>query len=98
MGRPLKTGGTYEENLRVAAERTGEYIPQLVAPYLMEEAVDLWVTFWKLFSGQVITYSEIESYQKVIGLRLTAWEVETLRFLSSDAAALLAPKIGETDG
>lgn len=43
----------------------------------------LWLIFWDIFSGELVTYSDIQSYLYLTQLTLNPYEVELLRSMDN---------------
>lgn len=78
-------GSTLRQHLQQAAQAAGRVDPQLLRR-VPRWAGPLWAAFGELagsrpqgMSGSgAIPYAEIEAWQRLHGVRLTAWEVDTI--------------------
>lgn len=92
MNAPQGDGATLREHYEAVAERTGRTIAELAGlPELPDGCEWLWRDFMALnvargsngFSPARLTWSDIDAYQRVNGIRFSAWEVQTIRRLDS---------------
>ena len=93
---PLEDGATLRTHLQRLRANTGSTDPRLqaAATPLPPTVATLWSAFVALSGTRMpvadggmapITFGEIEAWQRLTGVRLTPWEVETL--LAVDRAA-----------
>jgi hypothetical protein len=87
-------GGTRRQHLLALQAQSGITDPDL-AVALPDEADSLWAAYIQLsaarprgFGASGIPMGEIDAWQRLHGVRLTPWEVDTLSAM--DAAALAA--------
>lgn len=89
----MKDGSTRADHLRVAQSQRGERIEELHPEPLPDAAAGVFDLFMDLhnwrgsggFGPQVLTVADVESYCRITGQRLTAWELETIKLLDSVA-------------
>jgi len=68
--------------------------PLMDSVHVPEGLEEIWVKFWTLFNGDAhLTYSELESYQRVTGWRLLPWHVDALMEMDRGARAYMAERI-----
>jgi hypothetical protein len=94
LGAPAGDGASKRDHLLAASKFTGELDPQLAEA--LQQLPSLVRPIWQAFEalcgtrhdGAPIALTEIEAWQRLNGVPLTPWEVETL--LAMDQAALSA--------
>jgi hypothetical protein len=86
-------GGTLRQHLQQLHAQTGQLDPEL-AEELPAEAAALWGAYLQLsasrargFGPSAITYVEIEAWQRLQGVQLTPWELDTLTAMDLAAMA-----------
>lgn len=91
----VQDGATVREHLEAIQRQTG-FTPDALAfaPSLPDGLEPLWHDFSALHNGRgsngfgpsQITFSEIDAYQRVIGIRFAPWQLDAIR--RADAAYL----------
>lgn len=91
-------GSTTLQHLQAAAVATGRVDAALLRQVPRAGAA-LWDAFCEIASGrqsgmgpQPVPSTEIESWQRLSGVQLSPWEVDTLRMMDRAAVAVLAEK------
>lgn len=92
----LPDGATRRDHLLAAAAATGRAEPELLER-VPAGASTLWLAFCELsssrpaggFSYAAIPPSEVLAWQSLHGVRLTGWEIDTLRAMDGAALRIL---------
>ena len=83
--KPSKAGAPaapLREHLEAVARQTGRRDPRLDEPDLPSGFEPTWCAFWTLFSGQALTFAEIDAWARLTGEELLPCEAEMLRTMS----------------
>lgn len=98
LHKRLPDGSTTLQHLQAAAAVTGKADAALLRR-VPRAAAALWEAFCEIASGrpssmgpQPVPSTEIESWQRLSGVQLSPWEVDTLRLMDRAAVAVLAEK------
>ena len=98
LHKRLPDGSTNLQHLQAAAAATGRADAALLHQVPSCGAA-LWDAFCEIASGrqggmgpQPVPSTEIEAWQRLSGLRLSPWEVDTLRLMDRAAVAVLSEK------
>lgn len=74
-----------------ASEKMKQSIQEKMEEGETPESRDLlWLIFWDLFTGELTTYTEIQSYLHLSNLSLNPYEVELLRSMDSTACGAVS--------
>lgn len=95
LGQSQPTGGTLRDHLQ-AAVQPGASVDPLLQVQLPRGGEFLWGAFCELsgqrqrgFGVSAIPGSEIESWQRLYGVRLSPWDIGTLRAMDRAAMAVM---------
>jgi hypothetical protein len=98
LHKRLPDGGTTLQHLQAAAVATGR-VDAALLHQVPRAAAALWDAFCEIASGrqsgmgpQPVPNTEIEAWQRLSGVQLTPWEVDTIRLMDRAALAVLAEK------
>lgn len=90
-------GATLREHLQAGAKMTGHADPRLLRT-VPRECAALWAAFGELSGSRPlgmgavghIPMSEVEAWQRLHGVRLSSWEVDTLTAIDRAAVSVMA--------
>jgi hypothetical protein len=77
-----KDESSLREYLELWEERTGKRDKRLDATVVPDGFGHLWATFWSLYRGEAVSFSEMAAWSTLAREPLTPWEVETVRLMS----------------
>lgn len=101
LSKPQEDGVTLLTHLEVVSEKTGALHPMLRdAPPMPAGCVTLWQDFLELHGSrgstgwgpQRITFADLDAWQRVNGVRLSAWDIAVIRRCDDIWLAEYAPK------
>ena len=95
LGRQQSDGCTRRQHLEAAARASGEILPELVPMPIPGGCAAIWSAFVELnarrgsgaFGPLPISLADVDCWQRLMGVALTPWEIETLFLLDSAAMA-----------
>ena len=84
--RGAKDSVPLREYLETLEERSGKRDDRLDDADVPEGLEYLWATFWIIFQGSPLSFTEMRAWSEMTKTPLTPWEAETLRAMSLVAA------------
>lgn len=77
-----KSKGSLRDHLEAVEKQTGHRDERLDEPEMPCGWEPTWNAFWLMYSGQVLTFAEIDAWSRLTGEVLTPHEAEMLRKMS----------------
>lgn len=81
-----ENGATARDHMAAAADRSGIPNALLGSPDIPPEAAGVWDAYWSLagsrrsgMSMHALALTDIEAWTRLYGVRLTGWELDTLK-------------------
>lgn len=98
MDYPRKDGTALREHLLQVFHQTGRWDDRLDMVQVPVEGEHLWKWYWEIRRDQAISLAEIEAFCRLNSLRLSPWEVGTLREMDAEFTAYISSKIPKPGG
>jgi hypothetical protein len=105
LSQPLGKDGTVRDILVQREKATGQRETKLDEGRIPPACLELWNVFLDLhskrraafFGVSPLCFEDIESYQRLMGITLTPWEVETILALDSKVVSRLNERLSRKD-
>jgi hypothetical protein len=81
------------QHWEVVQRQTGKIRPELSTVVVPDGFMDLFVTYFRLYSGDKLKYGEIAAYMDTTGNRLLPWEVNALVAMDNEYQSYAAERI-----